>query len=1339
MYIIDKNKTTNKKTFQTKMALRIAHLADIHIKHDKLEEFDEVLPALYDSLKKHGVNLIIVCGDIYHNKTIATGEEICYVNKFLCDLCKIAKTIVIEGNHDVDVKSANKGLLVNIEKNIDFVQNGIMFTNTGIYDGFVDNVIFGVVGARLRKDEFNLRNVLAISAQKETKFKLGLFHEDFSGATYENGRVVATDKLTHLDFEGYDLVLGGHIHLQQIVRAENPIIAYAGSLKQQNFGETFGDHGYMLWNIDRIDNKWKIDRQDIVVENPFGYLTIDYCYPYLYEMGEIKLPDYGVGHYRIICGESESKAKNNIKFANFCKALADKYGSHKLTTIKYAGELLSRVEDETKGGNVEVPEKIIEFGSEILEYLKTTKFKDERIYDEVLKLHNTYYAHNTTSRQIVELVQMDFTNLYCFSRGSINFKSLEGVVSGVISNNESGKSSIINILLFALTHTMQTSSRRDIVRHGCSVGYVDLQFNIGTVVYRIFKKICSVSHNDQYILTRNGTVIANESKKVIEQMQEIIGNTESIINTSFLQQNEINSLITATKEKRKEFLTKSLNLNIFNEIAEQVKTPLDEAKINYLKYTFTSDEDVEKTKNIFEQYTKQIAELESNIKLDEDSLTNLKIQFTNAQSVYDSAKEKRAIEIDKYSQLRDTIAEHDNVKMIKSRAYEKFTHAQLKSAIAKHVAKLVSIVDIGNPEKNQEEIKKLENEMSFGDNGIPKIKEEIDELHVLHKKEEDVCKKQIMQISERKFAPTEDLINKLSKLDEKILMLKKQCDVKINKPKLNTKSIKFIINDMVHDEYMDYHMHKEVREFEKFEELIAGDDDIDIVDKLLSMMEQLDVDVEDVSQIIEFFDSIPKDKSSEYCQRCGEVDNRLHKHTADNNFHKFYEKIKNISDEHHTKLRRYREEVEHQNKRIDEIKCQIDEYEKLKKGQIQNAEQIFDKQKELDIQNCKTSLEKILRKLEEQKFNKTEEIRRRQLESDAIAKKHKELCQKQLQFKDAQESIVALGKILCIVEQTLNDLNNSKLTVELNALSIAKSAFYDCKEKIANSKTELIKLRYESESINAKIKKMLDENSLFLDAKFKFDCYKAYYDTIGSRGVAVILLNKKIKQLESLTNQILSQCSNKNAIIEFSTDPAKGYELTYSTDTAKNLKLACASGFRKTAIGIAISIAIWKLNNAPVLNALFLDETLAPCDKINIQNMIDLIIDIINTQHGMPKILFVITHDPNIKSIIEDNCINIVKGNDGNYIEHCEPMKQLEYASIDIGEMKKETPEKKKKDPNESPEKKEKKLEKNVEKNKEFTLQPNGKYLCVCGKEMTKASMGKHLQSAFHMNFVSNQ
>ena len=183
---------------------------------------------------------IVFTGDLVHSKNQMTPELIEMVSWVLNECSKIAKTIVIIGNHDF--LENNMSRLDALSPIIDSLKNENVFyyKNKGVYtDDNIDWVVYSLMDHNIPPD-------MTINTNK----KIGLFHGPIVGLTTDIGYKFEDGFDTHR-FMGCDLVLCGDIHKRQVFDIPGEKKAYmVGSTIQQNFGETVRKHGYGIYNVD---------------------------------------------------------------------------------------------------------------------------------------------------------------------------------------------------------------------------------------------------------------------------------------------------------------------------------------------------------------------------------------------------------------------------------------------------------------------------------------------------------------------------------------------------------------------------------------------------------------------------------------------------------------------------------------------------------------------------------------------------------------------------------------------------------------------------------------------------------------------------------------------------------------------------------------------------------------------------------------------------------------------------------------------------------------------------------------------------------------------------------
>lgn len=238
---------------------KIIACSDIHVPALKgIDNLKVILQRFIDECKRiveeegdKGKVRIVVCGDIFHNKISVTNESIIAVHWFLSELGKVAKTIVVIGNHDMLMNNTDRvdslepifelGKLTNVI----YIDKELEYKSGCLKD---DNVVWCLYSSY---DAFNTPDIEAFKTKSRTKTPLsyvGLIHTDINGAITPTNYVTEKGIDPNI-FENCDFVIAGHIHKKQEIKKNGVKIVYCSSISQKDYGETITGHGYVLWDI----------------------------------------------------------------------------------------------------------------------------------------------------------------------------------------------------------------------------------------------------------------------------------------------------------------------------------------------------------------------------------------------------------------------------------------------------------------------------------------------------------------------------------------------------------------------------------------------------------------------------------------------------------------------------------------------------------------------------------------------------------------------------------------------------------------------------------------------------------------------------------------------------------------------------------------------------------------------------------------------------------------------------------------------------------------------------------------------------------------------------------
>ena len=222
------------------MIEKIIHFSDLHIKLFKEHEnYRKILSLAFDQWKKIKPDRIVFTGDLVHSKNQMTPELVGMISWVLTECSKMAKTIIIPGNHDF--LENNMERLDAISPIIDALDNDSIsyYKERGVVED--ENIRWAV---------YSLMdgNIPPEIEQNKNSLTIGLFHGPVIGLTTDVGYTFDSGFNSTI-FEGCDFVFCGDIHKRQIFDFPGGKAFMIGSTISQNFGESVRNHGYGLFTV----------------------------------------------------------------------------------------------------------------------------------------------------------------------------------------------------------------------------------------------------------------------------------------------------------------------------------------------------------------------------------------------------------------------------------------------------------------------------------------------------------------------------------------------------------------------------------------------------------------------------------------------------------------------------------------------------------------------------------------------------------------------------------------------------------------------------------------------------------------------------------------------------------------------------------------------------------------------------------------------------------------------------------------------------------------------------------------------------------------------------------
>jgi len=223
------------------MINKIVHFSDLHLRLFQYHgQYREIMTEALEQWREISPDRIVFTGDLVHSKNQVTPELIDITRWVLNECSKIAKTVVIIGNHDFVENNMDR--LDTISPILDSMKNDRIsyHMDKGLYED--DNIVWVVYSLKTHNEPPVIKRV-------EGKKHIGLFHGPVQGLSTDIG-FEFEDGYDPFKFKGCDLVMCGDIHKRQIFDFPGGKAYMVGSTIQQNFGESVSKHGYGIYEVD---------------------------------------------------------------------------------------------------------------------------------------------------------------------------------------------------------------------------------------------------------------------------------------------------------------------------------------------------------------------------------------------------------------------------------------------------------------------------------------------------------------------------------------------------------------------------------------------------------------------------------------------------------------------------------------------------------------------------------------------------------------------------------------------------------------------------------------------------------------------------------------------------------------------------------------------------------------------------------------------------------------------------------------------------------------------------------------------------------------------------------
>lgn len=1268
---------------------KIYHISDIHIRNTEthIETYLHVFENLFTYLKNENVkkSLLVICGDILHSKDKLTPVSMKLLLVFIGQLINIMPhVIIIAGNHDInerglihnnDITSYDNDPLSSILymrnlKNLHYLKS------SGLYK--FNNIIFSVMSLLDKGEGFINGNDI-----KYEGIKIALYHGSMNNAKNSHGFEFSSKSISI--FDGYDYVLLGDIHKYQYLN-DNKTIGYSSSLISQNFSETDEHHGVLVWDLKNktssykaIDNLYRYDELDII-NNKIYYHKKEK------QLEELILP---------LKGKLRINTSDNIKteYNNVVEKIQLKFPELNIVHNKLIKCVL--VDNKTKSHNDENSDSSI---NNIIETCLNEV--DENIRKDVkqilFKKMNEAFV-NTNEKSNWQLLSLEFTNMFGYGgKNRIDFTKLTfNDITALYSRNSSGKSSLIDILLFSLFDDYSRNQcDKNKKKSGSLINlkykYFNclVKFTINNKIYTVYKE--GIKRKEMTNHTEKTTLVTKVEFNVYEndkctslscsefidtrkKITTIIGTYDDFCLSSLCLQHNFRGktdFLGMSFCERKNFLDKLIKLDTFTKIEEDIRKNKNNIQseikninkeLSLLNYNNTVIDDlINKYKNNIIQNTKELNYNNKILSIHKLDLQEKYKQRTNIDEYYGSGKfsdielnnmlEKETNNLSSYNMCDEITSINDlyeeNTKLLSQ--LEK-TDIEIKNNI-----ELEELISINTKIINNLKLIKNKNEI-INDNIIFEQNKKSKVIKLMSKLNDN-----FIQISNDYNDNIDDLVYISSTIEtyddtssrNNLINILDNLNTKKQNIIQQLKNINDINNNIVVDD-MNILLYNSINYNEYINDIKIKLGKFDDVEKTYLKLETN----KDILIILDNFNNLINHNCNNCVKHSNEIKEYYNKLKIDSSFIL----IKKTYDDM-LKLKTLYEQLQQHNININVIELQknMEQYNILIKYYNEELEK-------LDIQKNKyNDLILFKNRLDENIYNFQQN--NIYLELKTIEDTENTIYTKLLKEQEIYETTNNLinnyhkqiknNKLLCIIEN--NNIKIKEFTILQEKYKKSKEIINRLTQTINNKKTNdslsdsfdninkqcdiysnkiieneknLLKYKYELE----KLTNMKNEYTLLTkkqdELTNKYNIFKVVHDLVDSGGIPRKIMITKLEKIEENVNKIIKPFLNKTIYISKETKDIR----IYICD-GKN-KIIITGGMEYFIISLAFKICFTDIFSISHTGILIIDEGVSVLDKEHIKKF-NIIGDFLKEYYNN---IILITHIDAFLEYTNDDPIKIIK------------------------------------------------------------------------------------------------
>jgi DNA repair exonuclease SbcCD ATPase subunit len=560
-----------KKTITTIFSMADLHIKNSYDEHSK-KEYMGIIDRLIESIKNDpdvATGVIIICGDIFDSKLTLRPDAINMFFYLLSRACNVIDVILLSGNHDQSLSAGNCDVispLLSMEFNTPF--KPYMMKQSGLFE--YNNLLIGFTD--IFSNEVTKCDIVT------DKIKVGAYHGYIHGTTLQNGETLddAASKFNQTDFNEYDVVCLGDIHLHQMMRKNT--MGYPSSLLQLSYGEHVFDHGYIRYSLTP-----KIKGEFVRIPNDYCYLTVELTDDGLVNpYGDKELPK----NIRLKI-KHKNAPRNQID--EVVKNLSKKYNILEYTDVRTMNGVSIDISNPTDNKkSLGELKSMNDVNREIMKYIekekKYSKSMIKKLSDKLDEVTKELKYNFDSDKRNMKLIEMKFSNIYIYGEGNkINFSNLKKIV-GLNSDNKTGKTSMINTILYAIWGYHAYGVDFDVMKIGEKNMSTEIIISVNNVLYTIKRSYKRRTVDSQKLEGSVDLFKYDEKKKafMLNNGDDIAGTTALIrglcgdcsdfINLNIITQDSPSNFVFTSEPDRLKLIHKLYRTDVFNAVKRKITT-----------------------------------------------------------------------------------------------------------------------------------------------------------------------------------------------------------------------------------------------------------------------------------------------------------------------------------------------------------------------------------------------------------------------------------------------------------------------------------------------------------------------------------------------------------------------------------------------------------------------------------------------------------------------------------------------------------------------------------------------------------------------------------------------